>query len=325
MTIIDKPNIAADGIGEGDLAHHDDEPPTPVDEIVADALAGAVVAGSATDEYAGMISKFVRNSAHLAQSQPTALAQLIHPNFRWTVTDEGAPPEDMPVLTSPDLEVDIFSQEAIALPAIANEERHEHIPALRELLDERRAMPYYSERPMSAADLSLLLDTALGTREMLFAYNRTDNPSRRFPTAGGLQPIDTYVAAQNVEGVVPGIHRYNPVAHELAPYEVGDVRVRLIEAALQTDWLFHAPIVLIFVVNLDRVLWKYGTRGYRYAHVDTGIATMNVLLTAQAMGMFSNPVAAFDDDLYNEIMGVDGSTRFVNLLVAVGHRPAKWG
>lgn len=288
------------------------------------ALAEAVADGTVTNEYAELLNKFVRNTAHLATERPLWLCEMLHQNFRWSATDEGASPGEMATLTSPDLKVDEPGPGAIRLPDFEPADFGTDLESLFDLLRERRAMQYYSTKPMSIEMLTTLLETSLGNREMLFAYNRRDAPSRMYPSAGGLQPVDTYVAASNVDGVPMGIYRYNPVASELVPFELGDPRVRLIDNALQTDWMFHAPVVFIFVTNMNRVLWKYGTRGYRYSHVDTGVATMNVLLAAQALDLFSNPVAAFDDDLYNDMMGLDGRTQFVNLLIAVGHKPDRW-
>lgn len=331
MTLIDRESATTDTTDGGVPAGQNGaaaETPAESGPDFADRLASmlgdAIDAEAVTAEYAALLQKLVRNTEHLVDERPEWLCEILHPNFRWSVTDEGAPPGDMPVLTAPDLRVDTPGSAPISLSEYDPAEFGSALGELHQLVEERRAMPYFSPEPLTLKMLTALLETSLGNREMLFAYNRRDVPSRRYPSAGGLQPIDTYVAAHNVEGVPIGIYHYNPVASELMPFELGDPRVRLIDNALQTDWLFHAPVVLIFVTNLDRVLWKYGTRGYRFSHVDTGVATMNVLLTAQALGLFSNPVAAFDDDLYNEMMGLNGRTQFVNLLIAAGHKPARW-
>jgi SagB-type dehydrogenase family enzyme len=176
---------------------------------------------------------------------------------------------------------------------------------------------------MSLESLGALLGSALGSRELLAAYNRRDVPSRMFPSAGGLQPVDAYVIANRVAGLERGVYFYDPVRHELAVHDRGDCRQRVVEAAVHTDWLFHAPVVIALVGNFARVSWKYGTRGYRYLNVDTGVVTQNLYLVAHAMGMAGNAIAAFDDDAFNDLLRLDGADQFTNLLFAAGGRATR--
>ena len=46
--------------------------------------------------------------------------------------------------------------------------------------------------------------------------------------------------------------------------------------ALDTTWPGYAHAVLVLVCNLPRVAWKYGDRGYRFAHVDAGVLVQNL-------------------------------------------------
>lgn len=185
-------------------------------------------------------------------------------------------------------------------------------------------MPYFSPEPLELVDLATLLESALGSRELVDAYNRRDVPLRMFPSAGGLQPLDVHVMVSNVRDIERGQYRYNPVDRSLVLLEQGDIRVPLVEAVIQTDWIYYAPVVVVLVGRLDRCYWKYGTRGYRYLNVDTGCAYLALHLVAEAMGLFGNPLAAFDDDRMNELLRLDGRDRFANLLFAVGRRPPRW-
>jgi SagB-type dehydrogenase family enzyme len=285
-------------------------------EALAAELERSVEAGEMTAAYGRLVSELLDNSAHLRERDDLRLAHLVHASLRSSTTADGAPPEDIPILAAPDLEIERDGR-ARALPG----DPPERAAALHELLRARRSVPYFGRRPMPIATLGSLLSLALGTRELLSAYSRRDIPSRMFPSAGGLQPIDAYVFVNRVEELPSGVYFYNPVRHELVEHELGDFRTRLVEAAIHTDWLLYAPVVVALVGNLRRVGWKYGSRGYRYMNVDTGVVAMNLYLAGQALGLHGNAVAAFDDDAFNALLRLDGSWELTNLLFAAGERP----
>lgn len=296
--------------------------PTPSDvdpKEPLDALAAAVTAWAEQygvhPSYADTLVRVARNGSGLVGREDTWLAHLLHASVRTAAATDGAAPQDYLVLTAPDLAIERDGP-STNLP----DEVPADLTGLRELLDRRRSEPYYDPAPLALGTLGGLLATAVGSRRTLQAYNRRDVPSRRFPSAGGLQPVDTYVIANRVAGLERGVYFYNPVRHELRLCERGDVRSRLVDAAVHTDWLFYAPVVLALVGNFRRVHWKYGTRGYRLLQVDTGVAVQNLYLTATALGLSSNAVAAFDDDACNDLLRLDGAWEFTNLLFAVGHR-----
>jgi SagB-type dehydrogenase family enzyme len=281
-----------------------------------DAIERSVQAGALTSTYAAALLRLVHSSEHLHDRDEVMLAHLVHASARSAVAADGAQPGDLPTLTAPDLRIE-HPGVARSLPDDVPPEAE----ALHELLLARHSVPYFGRQDMPLKTLGAMLELALGAREVLGAYNRRDLPSRMFPSAGGLQPIDFYVFANRVTGVAPGIYFYNAVRHELVEHELGDFRTKLVEAAIHTDWLFYAPVVVALVGNFRRVSWKYGSRGYRFLNVDTGVATMNLYLAGQALGLHGNAVAAFDDDAFNALLRLDGHWEFTNLLFAAGLRP----
>ena len=72
---------------------------------------------------------------------------------------------------------------------------------LYEVLWRRRSHRYYKDEPISIADLSKLLYFSLGVSAFTSAYFYEKYPLRMYPTAGALNPIETYVSVQNVEGL----------------------------------------------------------------------------------------------------------------------------
>src|SRR6185436_13826251 len=94
-----------------------------------------------------------------------------------------------------------------------------------------------------------------------------DRPS---PSAGGLYPLELYVAAQSVEGLADGIHHYDPRAHDLALIREGAAQEALVGLTLGQDMVRAANLVFIITAVRARTMFKYGQRGYRFLFLDAG-------------------------------------------------------
>ena len=121
-------------------------------------------------------------------------------------------------------------------------------------------------------------------------------------SAGALYPLELHLVAGDVEGLQAGSYRYNPKHHTLKAETLGDLRSALAQAALNQDWIAQAPVIVVVGAVYSRTTRKYGRRGARYVHMEVGHATQNLLLQAEAMGLGSATVGAFDDDLLQRLL-----------------------
>ena len=160
--------------------------------------------------------------------------------------------------------------------------------SLETLLQQRRSVREYRE---AALDLS-----ALG--QLLWAAQGTTDPQgfRTAPSAGALYPLELYVVAGNVDGLTPGVYHYHPDTHQLQQTNPGDLRDILARAAHGQSWVKAAAAVVVFTAVYDRTTRKYGERGIRYVHMEVGHAAQNLFLQAQALGLATVVVGAFEDD-----------------------------
>jgi nitroreductase len=97
---------------------------------------------------------------------------------------------------------------------------------------------------------------------------------------------------------------------------------RLAAAALYQSFIEQAPVVIVFVANLERASHKYGSRGELYAIQDATASVMTLLIAAQSMGIGSCWVGAFDDFAVCEILGIPYSTKPV-AIVPIGFADEK--
>jgi len=190
---------------------------------------------------------------------------------------------------------------------------------LSDILDWRSSNRNFSNEPISLDQLSLLLYWSLGTRGVEAGYGVRGLPLYRYPSTGGLPAFDVELIASNVDGLDDGRYMYHPVGHSLEMLGRGAYRNDFAEYVFENDWLFFAPVVLVFVHDLRVSRWKYHTRSYRFSHIDLGGAMQNVYLVAAAEGLACCAVAGFLDETANQTFSLDGRDRFLSLLVGLGH------
>ena len=192
---------------------------------------------------------------------------------------------------------------------------------LQEVLHRRRSSRDFGGTALPLSTLGGLLHSSYGVRKFERAYNVRDFPLRFAPSAGGLQPIDLYLVANNVDGLTQGLYHHDPVARGLTQLDEGNMRWRIGRCCLGRPWLVHAHAVLVLVCNMARIAWKYGDRGYRFAHVDAGVLAQNLYLVGTALGLQTCAVAGYYDDAVHELLDIDGRDECAVLLFAVGNPP----
>jgi SagB-type dehydrogenase family enzyme len=186
--------------------------------------------------------------------------------------------------------------------------------SLEEALLKRRSVRAYSEEPLRIEEISQLLWAAQGITD-------TTSGLRTAPSAGALYPLEIYVAAGNVTGLVKGVYKYRPQTHELVKLADEDVRKDLSRAALEQESVRDAPAVLVFSAVIERTAAKYGTRSTRYVHMEAGHAAQNVFLQAAALHLGTVVVGAFYDEDVKKVIGMEAGESALYIMPA--GRPKK--
>jgi SagB-type dehydrogenase family enzyme len=186
--------------------------------------------------------------------------------------------------------------------------------SLEEALFKRRSVRAYSEEPLRIEEISQLLWAAQGITD-------TTSGLRTAPSAGALYPLEIYVAAGNVAGLVKGVYKYRPQTHELVKLADEDVRKDLSRAALEQESVRDAPAVLVFSAVIERTAAKYGTRSTRYVHMEAGHAAQNVFLQAAALHLGTVVVGAFYDEDVKKVIGMEAGESALYIMPA--GRPKK--
>ncbi len=183
-----------------------------------------------------------------------------------------------------------------------------------EVLQKRKSIRVFSDDSLSLVDLSFLLWASTGIQRIEHGYD-----FRVAPSAGALYPIETYIAANNVETLKEGIYHYNIKNHLLEEIKIGNFGDAISHAALDQLMCANASVVFIWTAVFRRSKWKYSQRAYRYIYLDAGHVAENLALAATSLDCGSCHVGAFFDDEINSIVGVDGAEESAICLSVVGH------
>lgn len=161
-------------------------------------------------------------------------------------------------------------------------------------LRERRSVREFGRTTLTLDQVSQLLWAAQGITDR--------GGMRSAPSAGALYPLELYLVAGAVRDLETGIYKYIPAGHKLLRIIHGDRRQELALSAHGQDCVAGAAAVLVFTAVERRTTRKYGNRGVRYVHIETGHAAQNVFLQATALGLDTVVVGAFEDDAVGELL-----------------------
>ncbi len=175
----------------------------------------------------------------------------------------------------------------------------------------RRSIREFRDAPLTLAEVTQLLWAAQGTT--------SPHGYRTVPSAGALYPLEIFVLAGKVDGLPPGVYRYEPKDQDLTRISEGDRRTDLCAAALNQASIRRASAVLVISAVFERTTSKYGERGIRYVHMESGNASQNISLEAVSLGLGTVVIGAFNDKAVKSVVGMGAEEPL--LIMPIG-RPA---
>jgi len=187
--------------------------------------------------------------------------------------------------------------------------------AVREAIEKRTSVRNYSREPISLEELSFLLWCTQGIKQVI----GDEATFRTVPSAGARHALETYILANNVDGLETGVYRFLPIEHKLVEISTEtNIADKITAACLGQGFIKSSAVTFIWTAVAYRMTYRYGQRGYRYLHLDAGHVCQNLYLGAECIGCGVCASGAFVDDDLNPLLGVDGEGEFVIFVAAVG-------
>ena len=184
---------------------------------------------------------------------------------------------------------------------------------LDKALNERKSIRTFKSEPISLGQLGYLIWASTGVQRAEHGYE-----FRTAPSAGALYPIETYIVANDVRHLEPGVYHYGIRNHELERVRAGLLREAIAAGALGQAMCATAAVVFVWTAVFDRSKWKYAQRAYRYVYLDAGHIAENLALAAVSLGLGTCQIGALFDDEVNKIVGIDGTDESVIYMSVVG-------
>ena len=192
-----------------------------------------------------------------------------------------------------------------------------------DLLDVRRSERVYDKNAaMTQNQLAFLLWSTQGIQEIKGKNYATLRPA---PSGGARHPFETYFIARYVEGLKPGIYHYLPLEHigekraaiEFAG-EFPDHNKRVADMLVGQKWASNASVIVFFSCVAYRAEWRYCNFAHRVVLIDLGHVGQNLMLSSAAMGLGSCCMAAYDQKLCDDALGLDGYEEYTVYACSVG-------
>ncbi len=176
------------------------------------------------------------------------------------------------------------------------------VKSLEQAIAARRSRRRFLPKPLTLEQIGQLAWAAQG-RDSRSGY-------RTAPSAGATYPLELFVVTKD------GVFKYLSAEHALEGLIEGDIRSELASAAWGQEFIEAAPVTLVFAAEFSRTTDHYGQRGVRYVYMEAGHAAQNVHLQAEALGLGSVAVGAFDDASVAKVLSLPNSLEPIYMVVA---------
>ncbi len=186
----------------------------------------------------------------------------------------------------------------------------------------RRTWRRFSPRPLELSALGTLLGLTWGVERWVPLRGLGRIALKTSPSGGALHPIEVYVLARRVSGLLPGLYHYAADRHRLELLRPGATSRQLAGYLPGQKWYGTAAALMLMTAVFPRSQWKYEhPRAYRVVLAEAGHLCQTFCLVATWLGLAPFCTMALADSRVEHDLGVDGVTESVLYAAGVGKRP----
>lgn len=187
--------------------------------------------------------------------------------------------------------------------------------SLTEAIAQRRSRRSFSDNPLKLDELSFLLWATQSIRKEL----DSGQAYRVVPSAGCRHAFETYITAFKVDGLDKAIYRYLPLDHQLVKKKAKqDLENKMKKATFDQSFAGDSAATFIWTTIPYRMEWRYAEASYKVIAMDAGHVCQNLYLACEAVGCGTCAIGAYDQELMDDLLDVDGKDEFTVYLAPVG-------
>lgn len=187
--------------------------------------------------------------------------------------------------------------------------------ALADAIENRKSRRNFLKKQITLEELSFLLWATQGIKEekMPSAVTRT------VPSAGCRHSFETYIVIFNVKGLEKGIYRFIPQKNGLI-FESSpeNLEKKLSDAAMGQNFISQGALAFVWSTIPSRMEWRYGLAGHKAILLDAGHVCQNLYLACETINSGTCAIGAYDQDLLDKLLGLDGKDEFSIYAAPVG-------
>ena len=182
-------------------------------------------------------------------------------------------------------------------------------------ISNRKSRRKFSSEGLTIDELAFLLWATQGIRQPAggnLAY-------RTVPSAGARHSFETYLFVRRVADIQQGLYRYLPVSNELLFIcELENMEMRLARACFGQSFVAKGAATFVWTTIPYRMEWRYSLAAHRVILIDAGHVCQNLYLACEAIDAGTCAVAAYDQELLDKLLNIDGIDEFSLYLAPVG-------
>jgi SagB-type dehydrogenase family enzyme len=218
---------------------------------------------------------------------------------------EGAKQEGTKLKDENGKEARVFS-----LQPLSDHEIHQD--TIEEVIQRRGSTREFSRQSISFAQLSTMLDRATRGVPTDFLNQSEDSLN------------DLYLIVHAVEDLPSGAYFYRRDKQALGLLKEGDFRREAGYLGLGQEIPADCSVNVYFLADLNRVMERFGNRGYRAAQLEAAIMGGRLYLAAYAERLGASGLTFFDDDV-TEFFSPHAVGKSVMFLIALGKSEKRKG
>jgi SagB-type dehydrogenase family enzyme len=182
-------------------------------------------------------------------------------------------------------------------------------------IENRRSCRRFREEPLTLEELSFLLWATQGIQKQ----TGEGTAFRTVPSAGCRHALETYLCVLDVEGLEPGFYRYLPVEHQLLfEFQEKKASRKISRASFGQIFVGKGAVTFIWTAIPYRMEWRYSIAAHKVIALDAGHVCQNLYLACEAIGAGTCAIAAYNQELMDQLLRLDGKDEFVIYLAPVG-------
>ncbi len=182
----------------------------------------------------------------------------------------------------------------------------------------RRTSQRKSMQDVSLTELSSLIAHACGISS---DPTRKLKAFRTYPSAGGLYALEMYILhAEDAPSFARGAYHYNIRNHTLEFLTPLGSQEEFLGSVIAPayDWIYKAPILIVFTTTFSRLQQKYGERAYRYMLLEAGHAGQNLYLVSEALKLQCCALGGVPDSHIEKILDLDPEKESLVYTMVIG-------